>query len=121
MKNEAQAAGVTAYEAPSSPVAPAPGTIQPQVIRKEVIVQKQDVSDALLAAFTAIGYVVSARAILLVDLIGGFVLGLMAMSRQTPMSLGILVAYFMLTTLPMIWLEVNAKRPVVSSPEPKKE
>lgn len=57
--------------------------------------------------FTALGFALSARALLLLSLIFAFVLGLKAMDLQTPMALGILAAYCMFTVVPVAYLEVR--------------
>jgi hypothetical protein len=69
------------------------------------------VSDVLLAAFSALGYAVSARALLFLALVGAFSLAVMAMLNQTTMSVTVLGLYCVLTVLPLVFLELRAKRP----------
>ena len=75
-----------------------------------VIVQRQEVSDVLLSAFAALGYAVSARALLFLALVGAFALSVMAMLDQTTMSAIVLCIYLVLIILPMVFLELKAKR-----------
>lgn len=63
-----------------------------------------------VAAFTALGYALSARALLLLSLIGAFVLAMRVIDNQTPLALGTLVAYGALTVLPFAYLEVRKGR-----------
>jgi hypothetical protein len=62
-----------------------------------------------LAAFKAIGYVLSARALLLLSLIGAFVLSLRAMSEQTNMSLMVLAAFVVGAVFPTAFLEIRRR------------
>jgi hypothetical protein len=68
-------------------------------------------SEALVAAFTALGYALSARMLLLLSLIGAFVLGVMAEWSAHILPLLVLIAYCLLTVLPVTALEVLGKRP----------
>lgn len=91
-------------------------TILPQQPPREapelpVIIQREEVSDVLLAAFSALGYAVSARALLFLALVGAFSLAVMAMLNQTTMSVTVLGLYCVLTVLPLVFLELRAKRP----------
>jgi hypothetical protein len=63
--------------------------------------------EVVLAAFTALGYALSARSLLLLALIGGFVLALLAIGAQTQATLFVLVAYCILLVLPIVYLEVR--------------
>jgi hypothetical protein len=63
----------------------------------------------VLAALKVIARILAVRLILLLSVLGGFVLGVMAMLAQTWPSLAILVAYALLTVLPMVWLEVGQR------------
>ena len=60
----------------------------------------------------ALATLISARFLLLLALAGGFCLAMMAMSRQTPLSVAVLVAYCLLVILPPALLEWSAKRRV---------
>ena len=61
--------------------------------------------EVLVAAFGGLGYALSARALLLLAVIGAFVLGLQAMAAQTNAALEVFVAYAGLTVLPLCVLE----------------
>lgn len=71
---------------------------------------KAEVSDVLLAAFAALGYAVSARFLLFMSIVGAFALAVMSMLHPTVMSIVILGMFCLLTTLPLVWLELRAKR-----------
>jgi hypothetical protein len=75
-----------------------------------VIIQRQEVSDVLLAAFAALGFAVSARALLFLSLVGAFALAVMAMSRLNAEAMIILGLYCGMTLLPLVCLEIYAKR-----------
>ena len=64
-------------------------------------------STAFMDMMEAISLVLSARAILLLTLIGAFVLAASAMFNPTGMRLGILCAYCVLAVLPCVWLETR--------------
>ena len=76
----------------------------PVVIEKEV---PAPVSDVLLSSFAALGYALSARALLLLSLVGAFVLAILAMGRGDLMGLGVLIAYSVLTVCPVAYLEAR--------------
>lgn len=88
----------------------APPTIQTPASEPAVIIQRQEVSDVLLAAFSALGFAVSARFILFLSLIGAFVLAVMAMVSQAIMAVIVLSLYAALIVLPLVWLETRSKR-----------
>jgi hypothetical protein len=85
-------------------------TPPPPASELPVIIQREEVSDVLLAAFAALGYAVSARALLFIALIGAFCLAVMSMLSQSVMSVIVLGVYLALTVLPMVFLELRAKR-----------
>ena len=60
--------------------------------------------DVVVGAFAALGYALSARALLLLALIGAFVLSLMAITSQTLPALEVLVAYCCFTVIPVAYL-----------------
>jgi hypothetical protein len=62
-----------------------------------------------VAAFKSVGYVLSARALLLLTLLGAFVLAVMAMAWQTPAALEVLIAYAILAVLPVTYLEARRR------------
>ena len=55
------------------------------------------------------GYALSARAILLLAIVGAFALAILAMLTETPIRAGILIAYCGLVVLPIVWLEVRKR------------
>lgn len=63
-----------------------------------------------MAAFKAAGYVLSARALLLLALLGAFALATMAMILQTIPALEVLVAYATFTVIPVAYLETRRGR-----------
>ncbi|HEY4355959.1 MAG TPA: hypothetical protein VGN16_09445 [Acidobacteriaceae bacterium] len=67
-------------------------------------------SEVLLAAFAAMGFAMSARFLLFLSLLGAFALAVMAMLEPTNPKLIVLGMYGILTTLPLVALEVVAKR-----------
>jgi hypothetical protein len=67
--------------------------------------------EVVVAAFTGLGYAVSARALLLLALIFVFTLAVMAMLIQTLMSLYVLVAGGVLTVIPAAILEIRRRSP----------
>ena len=65
--------------------------------------------DAMVAAFKALAYVLSARALLLLALLFSFVLAVMAMLSQTMFSLYVLLAGSAFTILPVAYLETRRR------------
>lgn len=65
----------------------------------------------MLAAFSALGYAVSARFLVFLSLAGAFALAVMAMQWHDVMALAVLGIYCVLTVLPLVGLEVRSKRP----------
>lgn len=63
----------------------------------------------VLAALKVIARILAVRLILLLSVLGGFVLGVMAMLAQSWPGLAILIAYAFLTVLPLVWLEVGQR------------
>jgi multidrug transporter EmrE-like cation transporter len=66
--------------------------------------------DPVTAALQAIGFALSARALLLIALVGAFVLAVMAMLAQTLPSLEVLIAYAIFTVIPVSYLEVRRRQ-----------
>lgn len=64
-----------------------------------------------MAAFRTAGYILSARALLLLALVGAFVLAVMATVSQTLPALEVLIVYGMTTVLPVAYLETRRGRP----------
>lgn len=63
----------------------------------------------VLNAFAALGYALSARALLLLSLIGAFTLACLAMSRGDMPGLEVLVAFCLLTVIPVTILEIRRR------------
>lgn len=78
---------------------------------QQVVIQRAGIPEALVAAFAALGYALSARLILTLSLLGSFVIGCMAMVDPSILKLCILIAYSALTVVPSTLLELFAKRP----------
>jgi len=66
--------------------------------------------DVVVAAFAGLGYALSARALLLLALIGAFVLSVMATTTQTLSSLYVLIAYCLFTVIPVAYLEIRRRQ-----------
>jgi hypothetical protein len=62
-----------------------------------------------VAAFTGLGYALSARALLFFSLVGAFVLALEAMREQTNASLFVLAVFVLGAVLPATFLEVRRR------------
>lgn len=62
--------------------------------------------DTVLSAFTGLGYALSARALLLLTLIGAFVL---AMRADGTSGIAVLIAYAVFTVIPVVILEVRKR------------
>lgn len=73
--------------------------------RKEV----SSTLDVLLAVVALAAQTLSTRALLLLSLIGAFVLAFQAMTLQTLPGLEVLVAYCLLTVVPVTILEIRGK------------
>ena len=71
--------------------------------------RKPEAMDVILAAFGALGYALSARALLLLCLMGAFVLAMSAMNGPE-FRIWVLIAYCGLTVLPIVGLELLKKR-----------
>jgi hypothetical protein len=82
----------------------------PAALETRIIVEKPGIGEAMLAAFAAIGFAVSARVLLFLSLIGAFVLATMAMLSQTNMSAIILSLFCVLTVVPLVALEISARK-----------
>jgi hypothetical protein len=66
--------------------------------------------DVIVTAFGALGYALSARALLLLALVGAFVIGLKAMDVQTPLAMVGLAIYAIFTVVPVAYLEIVRRR-----------
>lgn len=58
-----------------------------------------------MAAFAGLGFALSARALLLLSLVGSFVLAILAAMAQTTATLYVLIAFAVLVVLPVVFLE----------------
>jgi hypothetical protein len=63
----------------------------------------------MVAAFRSLAYVLSARAMLLISLVFGFILAVMAMISQTQFSLYVLLVGSAFTILPVAYLEARRR------------
>lgn len=79
--------------------------------KPQVIIQRTGIPEAIVAAFAALGYALSARLILTLSLIGAFALGVMAMQEPSILKLSVMIAYCSLTVIPCAGLEIFGKRP----------
>ena len=66
--------------------------------------------EVVIAAFTGLGYALSARGLLLLSLIGAFVLANKAIDNLSFPALAVLVSYCLLTVIPVTYLEVRKMR-----------
>jgi hypothetical protein len=64
----------------------------------------------MVSVFSALALVLSARLLLLLTLVGAFVLGWAAMREQTYLALGVMIAYTVLTVIPMVSLEMRGHK-----------
>ncbi len=77
----------------------------PEVMHQPIQVQPATM-DVVLAAFTGLGYALSARALLMASLLGAFVL---AVRSHTTMDLLVMVAFAVLVVIPVVYLEVRKR------------
>lgn len=77
--------------------------------RQQAVPSKADTMDVMLAAFQALAFAVSARALLMLSIVGAFVLAVLAMEAPDGMRLGILIAYAILVVVPMCFLEFRRR------------
>ena len=75
------------------------------------------VSEAVLGALRAIAMVLAVRVLLVLALAGSFALAVMAMVNQSPLSLGLTVAFALLSLAPLVYLETRRSPPTVTAPE----
>ena len=79
------------------------------MIRGPQTEQTSSTHEAIVATFRSLGYVLSARALLLLALVFAFVLAVMAMISQTQFSLYVLLAGSAFTVLPVAYLETRRR------------
>lgn len=65
--------------------------------------------DQILKAGEVLGFALSARALLLLGLLGTFVIGVMAMLSQTSWALAVLAVSGTFLVLPVAWLEIRRR------------
>lgn len=85
-------------------------TQQPLLPQTTPTPQQSSTLDLVVAAFAGLGYALSARALLLLALIGAFVLSVMATTAQTFASLYVLIAYCLFTVIPVAYLEIRRRQ-----------
>lgn len=95
---------------PNSEAQPASTPPPPLQIETRTIIEKPGVEAVLLAAFAALGYAVSARLILLLSVIGGFVLALVGQRSNSLIGLIIVAVYGLLVVCPLVLLEAGKVR-----------
>jgi hypothetical protein len=66
--------------------------------------------DVLVAAFSGLGYALSARGLLLLSLLGAFFLANKAIDSLTTPALAVLISYCLLTVIPVVYLELRKGR-----------
>ena len=71
----------------------------------------------MLGALRAIAMVLAVRVLLVLALAGSFALAVMAMVNQSPLSLGLTVAFALLSLAPLVYLETRRSPPTVTAPE----
>lgn len=81
----------------TTPRAPAPSLAEPSTL------------SVVVAAFTGLGYALSARSLLLLAVVFNFVLGLKAMDAQTLSSLEVLGVFCAFTIPPLAYLEIRRR------------
>lgn len=79
--------------------------------RKQVE-QRAAVNARVLAMLNAVSMIVAARILLLLSVCFGFVLALQAEAAQTRESIAVLIAWSVLTVLPLVVLDVLARQPM---------
>lgn len=94
------------------PTTPSPQTLDPARQGVSFVPDRPSAPtplDAVVVAFTGLGYALSARAILLLTVIGSFVLAVLAMQDPNAIRLWTLVAYCCLTVFPVTILEIRKR------------
>src|SRR5579863_6722192 len=83
-----------------------PASLLPEPPRQSPDPQPSKTLETVLALA---GYAISARALLLLALIGAFVLALLAITGETLMRLYVLIAYCLLVVAPVVALEIRKR------------
>lgn len=83
---------------PAAPVEPAPHPPAPKA------------ESALVGIMTAVAALLASRVLLLLALAGAFVLAVMAESDPSPLRLGVMIAFCLLTVVPFVTLDVIVHR-----------
>lgn len=68
-----------------------------------------DALDVVLAAFTGLGYALSARALLLLSIVGAFVLAVLVIQTDKVVPLIVLIGYCALVVIPLCILEYRRR------------
>lgn len=72
--------------------------------------EKPSAMEVVIHAYTALGYALSARALLLLALVGAFILAILTARQPTYFSLALLTIYCAFTVVPIAYLEVRKGR-----------
>lgn len=101
--------GSTAQAEPSQFGGFSSGPYEPQHPQQQVSspVQKSAADHAFIGTLTAIAAILASRLLLLLAVVGAFVLAVRATDNT---GLEVLVAYSVITVLPLVWLDVNTRR-----------
>ena len=91
----------TPQETPSTPSEPTDP--QPEPYRADTL-------EMMATAFGALGMALSARAILLLSVVGAFILAVLAMMSPTTVKLGVLAVYAVLVVIPCVVLEIRKRQ-----------
>ena len=81
---------------------PPPGPIAPT--------KSDQTLEVVIAAFSGLGYALSARGLLLLSLIGAFILANKAIDNLSFSALAVLISYCLLTVIPVTYLEIRKYR-----------
>ena len=87
----------------------APPPIPPVLHRPAPAAAPTRADSAAVGVLTALASVLAARLLLLLSVIFGFVLAIFAMREQSLTSLSILVAYTLLTVIPLVYLDLKTR------------
>lgn len=75
------------------------------LVVERIVERRPDISDQINAVFAAISRVLAVRLQLLLSLLGAFALAVMAMQWQSSAGLWLLIAWCLLTVIPLVALE----------------
>ena len=94
---------------PSQIAPPATPEPAPEPAPGVTVVKEPALLDVVLAAFSGLGYAVSARALLLLAMIGSFTLTTLVMWNPTILRVVVLAVFTVLVVLPLVYLEVRKR------------